>query len=112
MYGIAVIYMMFAFDLSSFAAEGPNAFNIMTLIYSIVAFFSFFNLSYIRDFDAIQVNITPVIMSAIGIINLASGGETIPMIATGGMTAALMADSYFGARYNDENENIEFNALE
>lgn len=53
MYGIAVIYMMFAFDMGSFALEGPNAFNIMTLIYSIVAFFSFFNLSYIRDFDAI-----------------------------------------------------------
>jgi|TARA_B110001450_G_C17241275_1_gene327601 hypothetical protein len=52
-------------------------------------------------------------MSAIGIINMATGSlETIPMIATGGMTAALMADSYFGARYNDENENIEFNALE
>ena len=34
------------------------------------------------------------------------------MVATGGMTAALMADSYFGARYSDNTDEIQFNALE
>jgi len=28
------------------------------------------------------------------------------MVATGGMTAALMADSYFGARYSDDTDEI------
>jgi hypothetical protein len=113
MYAIAVMYMMFAFTMGSFSLVGATSFNIMTLIYSIVAFFSFLNLSYVRDFDAIQVNITPIIMTVIGIINMVSGsGETLPMIATGGMTAALMADSYFGARYRDDTDEIEFNALE
>jgi len=45
-------------------------------------------------------------MSVIGILNLTAGGEILPMITTGGMTAALMADSYFGARYQDDTDVI------
>jgi hypothetical protein len=45
-------------------------------------------------------------MSVIGILNLAQGGEVLPMVATGGMTAALVADSYFGARYSDDSDVI------
>lgn len=95
---------MFAFSLSSFALLGPCSFNILVLIYSLIAFFSFMNLEYVRDFDAIQVNITPILMSIVGIFNLFAGGEVLPMIATGGMTAALMADSYFGVRYTDDSD--------
>ena len=53
MYAIAVIFMMFAFAMSGFALAGPTSFNIMVTIYSIIAMFSFLNLSYVRDFDAI-----------------------------------------------------------
>lgn len=106
MYAVAVIFMMFAFCLPSFAFEGANSFNIMVLIYSMIAMFSFLNLSYVRDFDAIQVNATPIIMSVIGLLNMTQGGEVLPMVATGGMTAALMADSYFGARYSDDTDEI------
>ena len=48
-----------------------------------------------------------MIMTVIGILNMTGGtGETLPLVATGWMTAALMADSYFGARYSDESEEI------
>lgn len=50
---LMVIFMMFAFALSSFALGGPGSFNILVLIYSMIAAFSFFNLEYVRDFDAI-----------------------------------------------------------
>lgn len=70
MYALVVIFMMMAFVFPSFAFVGPNAFNIMVLIYSFIALFSFLNLSYVRDFDAIQVNITPIIMSVIGLLNM------------------------------------------
>jgi hypothetical protein len=53
MYAIAVIFMMMAFCFPSFAFEGATSFNLMVLIYSFIAMFSFFNLSYVRDFDAI-----------------------------------------------------------
>ena len=45
-------------------------------------------------------------MSVIGVLNMVQGGEALPMIANGGMTAALVADSYFGARYSDESDVI------
>lgn len=70
MYALVVIFMMMAFVFPSFAFVGPNSFNIMVLIYSFIALFSFLNLSYVRDFDAIQVNITPIIMSVIGLLNM------------------------------------------
>jgi hypothetical protein len=53
MWAIACIFMMMAFVFPSFAFEGPTAFNVMVLIYSMIAMLSFLNLSYVRDFDAI-----------------------------------------------------------
>jgi hypothetical protein len=32
--------------------------------------FSFFNVVYVRDFEAIQINITPIILSIAGLIAL------------------------------------------
>jgi hypothetical protein len=51
-------------------------------------------------------------MTVIGILNMTQGGEILPMITTGGMTAALMADSYFGVRYQDHTDEINFSAVE
>lgn len=45
-------------------------------------------------------------MTIIGVFNLAAGGEILPMIATGGMTAALAADSYCAIRYSDDTDEI------
>jgi hypothetical protein len=51
--GLMVIFMMFAFSLSGMVLEGPGAFNILVTVYSLIAAFSFFNLEYVRDFDAL-----------------------------------------------------------
>jgi len=64
-------------------------------------------MAYVRDFDVVQSNITPITLTVIGLTHL-NGFEFTKV----GMTLALMADSYFALRYNDFSDEIEYNALE
>lgn len=44
--------------------------SIIVLSYSSICLFSFLNIVYVRDFEAVQVNITPIVLSIAGLIAL------------------------------------------
>ena len=73
-----------------------------------ICFFSFMNLTYVRDFDALQINVTPVILSIVSIIALQRHFE----YALLGMTIALLADSYFALRFKDNSDRIKYTPIE
>lgn len=106
---IACIFATMQFAIGGLFFSDNEAFSLLTLVYSMIALFSFFNLSYVRDFDALQVNATPIIMSTIGTYSLMTQGANYSSL---GMTLSLIMDSYFGLRYRDSTDAIEFNALE
>jgi len=70
---------------------------------------TFFNFTYIRDFDALQVNASPIIMALFGIHLAISEGFTYSL---GGTTLALISDSFFALRYQEMSDSIEFTPFE
>ena len=80
----------------------------MVLAYSIICLFAFFNLTYVRDFDAIQINATPMILSVIGILAMMSRFDTCSL----GMSAALIADGYFALKFKDNSDKIKYTPIE
>jgi len=55
MMAAAVIFSMMQFSMVGLALGNTESqsFSILTLVYSFIALFSFFNVSYVRDFDAL-----------------------------------------------------------
>lgn len=101
-----VIFSMIYFSLIGiFNGNESQTFCILTLVYSMICLFSFFNLTYVRDFDALQINFMPV---ALTLIALVQNGD----FALYGLTATLMMDAYYGMRYRDESDKIEFTPIE
>lgn len=98
-----------AFAMAGLMFGNNEAFSILTLLYSFIALFSYFNVSYVRDFDALQVNATPMMLATVGAFNCMTHGYNYSSI---GMTLSLIMDSYFAMRYRDDREHIEYNALE
>jgi hypothetical protein len=70
--------------------------------------FSFLNIIYVRDFEAIQVNFTPIVLSIAGLIALVQN-FSYPLL---GMIVALVADSFFAIRFKENNDAIEYNLFE
>jgi len=67
------------------------------------------NLSYVRDFDALQVNATPILMGLIGMHLGITEGFSYPLAGT---TASLVADSFFALRYQEMSDHIDYTPLE
>lgn len=74
-----------------------------------ISMFTYFNFSYVRDFDALQVNAAPIIMALFGIHLGITEGFSYPLAGT---TAALAADSFFALRYQEMSDNIEYTPFE
>lgn len=85
-----------------------QALAITVLAYSCICLFSFLNVSYVRDFDVVQINVTPISLALIGLTSV-FGRFNFSII---GMTLALIADAYFGLRYKETSDDIEYNAFE
>lgn len=88
--------------------EKHQCFSIIVLSYSIVCMFSFLNIVYVRDFEAIQVNITPIILSIAGLIAIVQAFSYSLL----GMVIALMADSFFAIRFKENTDEIEYKIFE
>jgi len=104
---VTVIFLELYFSLSGLIMTDSPALALTVLAYSSICLFSFVNLAYVRDFDVVQSNITPIALCIVGLTQL-NGFEFSKL----GMTLALMADSYFALRYKDYSDEIEYNALE
>jgi hypothetical protein len=63
----------------------------------------------VRDFDALQVNVTPILLAFAGAHIGIQDGFTYPLAGT---IAALTADSYFALRYQEMSDTIEFTPFE
>lgn len=98
---VTVIFAMLQFALVGVATE--SSFAMLVCTYSLICLLSFLNISYVRDFDAIQVNFTPIVLSLVGLFTIANHGL---QYSNTGMTAVLLADSYFGMRYSDDSDKI------
>jgi hypothetical protein len=105
---IAIIFGTLYFSLVSVAYKDHMCFSLIVIAYSLICLFSFFNVSYVRDFDVLQVNIVPVILSVVGLITL-NHSYSASMLA---MTGALSLDSYFAIRYKSESDKIKYNPIE
>lgn len=66
-------------------------------------------MTYIRDFDALQVNATPIILSLFGAHMGITEGFSYSLAGT---TLSLMADSFFALRYQEMSDTIEFTPFE
>jgi hypothetical protein len=64
--------------------------------------FSFMNLTYVRDFDVIQINMTPILLSIAALIAIQRQFE----FALFGMTIALLTDSYCAIRFKTDSDKI------
>lgn len=83
-------------------------FSVIVLTYSLICLYSFFNVSYVRDFDAIQVNFTPIVLTIISLYAMVTKFD----FAILGMFVGLVTDSYFALRTKQNKENIMLTAIE
>lgn len=108
-FAVAVIFLLLQTSLTGVIMSNEKSFACVVLTYSIVCLATFFNMTQIRDFEAIAVNFTPVALAIAGGVSIISNGATFSNV---GMTFALVADSYFGIRYTEDSDEIEFNLME
>lgn len=85
-----------------------QSFSIVVFTYSAICMFSYFNVTYVRDFDALQVNFTPLLLTVSGIVALQRHYDFYLM----GMVLSLTADSYFALRFKDNSDQIKFSVVE
>jgi hypothetical protein len=107
--GAVIIFSMVYFSMVEVVMT-QDTFSITVFVYSIVCLFSYFNVTYVRDFDALQINFVPIMLATIAMIQaMNSSALGFSMI---GMTATLLADSYFAMKYQASCEKLEFNNFE
>jgi hypothetical protein len=72
-----------------------NLFSGCVLLYSLICLFTFFNITYVRDFDVMQVNIVAILLAVLA-INLSIHQEF--SYGLSGMTCTLIVDSFYALR--------------
>jgi hypothetical protein len=112
---LCVIFTMFFFSLASLLTQvlehkksDHQSLTMVIFTYSVICMFSYFNFAYIRDFDAIQVNFTPLMLTVCCAMNLMKGYDFFLI----GMVISLIADSYFALRFSENNDQIAFTVYE
>lgn len=112
---VTVIFVMFFFSLSALMTQllehkksDHQSLTLVIFTYAIICMFSYFNVAYVRDFDAIQVNITPLALTFCGLVTLMRGYDFYLI----GMVLSLIADSYCALRFSENNDQISFSVIE
>ena len=102
-----MIFSLIYFSLVSIVTSSGNL-SMVVFVYSLICLFAFFNVTYVRDFDALQINFTPIILSIAGIISLQRDFDYSKL----GMTIALVSDAYFALRFREREDQIRFSPIE
>lgn len=105
---VTVIFAQMYFSIIEMIMGEHQTLAILVLTYSLICLFAFFNLTYIRDFDAIQINATPMILSMAAILSIMGKFD----VCTFGMALALIADGYFALRFKDSSDKIKYTPIE
>lgn len=108
MAAVGVIFSQLYFALCGLVDDSVGSLSMIVLVYSLICLFSMLNVSYVRDFDAVQVNLTPIMLSVTALIASLSTG-TIPAI---GMAASTGLDAYYALRFREGSDVINFTPLE
>ena len=108
MAAVGVIFSQLYFALCGLVDDSVGSLSMIVLVYSLICLFSMLNVSYVRDFDAVQVNLTPIMLSVTALIASLSTG-TIPAI---GMAATTGLDAYYALRFREGSDVINFTPLE
>jgi len=109
LFGAAIIFAMAYFSMVE-SVMTQDTLSISVFVYSMICLFSFFNVTYVRDFDAMQINFVPIVLSIIAMIEVMHS-STLGFSLVG-MTTALIADSYFAMKYQSASKQLEFNNFE
>lgn len=107
---ITVIFVQFFFSLSSIIMWKKEHLSLSVIVftYAAICMFSYFNVSYIRDFDAMQVNFTPICLTVACIVAIQRHYSFFLL----GMLISLAADSYFALRFKQNTDQIKFSVFE
>lgn len=112
---VSIIFAMFFFSLSSLATQilehkksDHQSLTLVIFTYAVICMFSYFNVAYVRDFDAIQVNITPIVLTMCGLVSLSHKYDFYLI----GMVLSLLADSYCAIRFSESSDKIAFSVVE
>ena len=66
-----VIFAMIHFSVVGvWMGQSYSIFASVVVMYSLICLFSFFNVSYVRNFDALQVNIAPMVLTLVSLLHL------------------------------------------
>lgn len=109
MSAVSVIFALVYFSLAGSIMK-QDALSIIVFVYSMICLFSFVNVTYVRDFDALQINFVPIALSLMAMSQL-HHSENYEFCQVG-ILVALIADSYFAIRYQESSDEIEFNNFE
>ena len=109
LFGAAIIFAMVYFSLVE-TVMTHDTLSISVFVYSVICMFSYFNVTYVRDFDAMQINIVPIVLTIIAMIEVMHSSSLGFSLV--GMTTALLADSYFAMKYQSSSDKLEFNNFE
>lgn len=66
---VSVIFAMVYFSLAGSIMK-QDALSITVFVYSMICLFSFVNVTYVRDFDALQINVVPIALSLMAMSQL------------------------------------------
>jgi len=69
LFGAAIIFAMVYFSLVE-TVMTQDTLSISVFVYSVICLFSYFNVTYVRDFDAMQINIVPIVLTIIAMIEV------------------------------------------
>lgn len=107
---VSVIFAQFFFSLASLITcqKDHQSLSMVVFTYCAICMFSYFNVTYVRDFDALQVNFTPLMLTVCGLVAMQRHYDFYLL----GMVLSLIADSYFALRFRDNSDKITFSMLE
>ena len=105
----AVIFSLLNLSLVGIITGQAETICVVVLVYSLICLFSYLNLTYVRDFDACQVNAVPAVLAVITLISVMKKGANY---VTCGIFVSLALDSYFGLRYEENTDSIHLTPFE
>ena len=96
------------FALCGLAGDSHGSYSMIVLVYALISMFSMLNVSYVRDFDALQVNLTPIMLAIMGMM-ASLQNPSMPAI---GLTVTTGMDAFFALRFRESSDTINFNPIE
>ena len=80
----------------------------VVFVYSLITLFTYFNVAYVRDFEAVTVNFTTYSLAISSVLAYQYSDDITAL----GMCIALICDSYFAMRFKSDCDEINYSPIE